>query len=86
MLDGDVLARHHDALDEQAYQPLPALEVEHVEPLTHGRGKLSAIIISYRHRAERGPGEYGRRIGARRAFPSVLVPTTGTHRPEDARQ
>jgi len=39
VLDGDVLARHHDALDEQAYQPLPALEVERVEPLTHGRGK-----------------------------------------------
>ncbi|WP_211194810.1 hypothetical protein, partial [Pyxidicoccus fallax] len=26
VLDGNVLARHHDALDEQAYQPLPALE------------------------------------------------------------
>ncbi|QDE85694.1 MULTISPECIES: hypothetical protein [Myxococcus] len=39
MLDGDALTRHHDALDEQAYQPLPALEVERVEPLTHGRGK-----------------------------------------------
>ncbi|QRO00044.1 hypothetical protein JRI60_13950 [Archangium violaceum] len=36
MLDGDVLARHHHALDEQAYQPLPALEVERIEPLTHG--------------------------------------------------
>jgi hypothetical protein len=39
VLDGDVLARHHDALDEQAHQPLPAFEVERVEPLTHGCGK-----------------------------------------------
>ncbi|QRN96654.1 hypothetical protein JRI60_48010 [Archangium violaceum] len=39
VLDGDVLTRHHDALDEQAHQPLPALEVERVEPLTHSRGK-----------------------------------------------
>jgi len=30
VLEGDVLARHHHALDEQAYQPLPALEVERV--------------------------------------------------------
>ena len=34
-----MLARHHDALDEQAHQPLLAFAVERVEPLTHGCGK-----------------------------------------------